>query len=127
MPANYATEREEMRKIYAECPEGHQVDHRTPAVAKDFHGTHVASGLHTLINLAPVPQRLNRMKASYFDPDNFRDQRPANAFPGGACDPELTEQEWSLVQLLVCRYGMDRAEAVRTLQTQIAEQRQAAA
>ncbi|HEF4840212.1 TPA: hypothetical protein SAO52_004997 [Burkholderia vietnamiensis] len=122
MPASYATEREEMRKRYAALPSGHQMDHCTPKKAQDFQGNHVASGLHTLSNLQPVPQRLNGMKSAQFDPDNFRDQRPANAFPGGAWDPELTEQEWARAELLVRRYGHDRDATVRDIQAQIARQ-----
>ncbi|MDR5830102.1 hypothetical protein P9250_19705 [Caballeronia sp. LP006] len=126
MPAGYAAEQSAIRRVYAECPEGHHVDHLIPRVAKDIGGNLVAVGLHSLANIRAVPQRLNLKKASFFDPDNFRDQRPANAFPGGAWDPELTEQEWSQVALVVLRYGEDRETAVRTIQAQIARQHQAA-
>ncbi|TGN96470.1 hypothetical protein [Burkholderia sp. USMB20] len=124
LPASYNAERETLRAFYAALPEGHHGDHRTPKVAKDHQGNHVASGLHTLSNLRAVPAKLNRMKATHFDPDNFRDQRPANAFPGGAWDPELTEREWARVELLVRRYGCDRDASVRTIQAQVARQRE---
>jgi hypothetical protein len=122
LPASYNTERGALRALYAGLPEGHHCDHLTPKVAKDYRGTHVASGLHTVSNLRAVPAALNRRKATFFDPDNFRDQRPANAFPGGAWDPELTEQEWARVELLVRRYGHARDACVRTIQAQVARQ-----
>jgi hypothetical protein len=122
LPASYEEERDALRKFYAAMPEGYHGDHLCPKVAKDLQGAHVASGLHSLVNLRPVPGALNRMKMSHFDPDNFRDQRPANPLPGGAWDPELTEQEWSLVELLVRRYGEDRDTAVKSIQAQIALQ-----
>lgn len=123
-PASYRSERQGLRQIYAECPRGHHVDHLVPKVAIDYGGKHVAVGLHCIANLQAVPQRLNLKKASFFDPDNFREQRPANAYPGGAWDPELTEREWSKVELLVRRYGEDRETSVRTLQADIARQYQ---
>lgn len=122
MPAAYAYEQAAIRRIYAECPEDHHVDHLTPQKATDSQGTVVANGLHCLANLRAIPQSLNLKKAAFFDPDNFRDQRPANAFPGGAWDPELTERERAQVDLLVHRYGCDRGTCVRTIQTQVARQ-----
>jgi hypothetical protein len=122
LPASYEAERDALRGFYTAIPEGYHGDHLTPKVAKDLQGGRVASGLHTLANLREVPADLNRMKLSYFDADNFRDQRPANAYPGGAFDPELTEAEWSRVELLVRSYGEDRAAAVQSIQAQIARQ-----
>ncbi|BCZ78509.1 hypothetical protein PTKU64_21840 [Paraburkholderia terrae] len=119
LPASYETERETIERFYAKCPEGHQVDHRTPVNGR------TVSGLHCASNLVPVPRLLNGMKSAQFDSDNFRDQRPANAFPGGAWDPELTEQEWAGVELLVRRYGCDRDASVRNVQAQVARQREA--
>lgn len=40
----------------------------------------------------------------------------------GAWDPELTEQEWARVELLVRRNGHDRDATVNDIQTQIARQ-----
>jgi hypothetical protein len=122
LPASYASEREPLQAIYAAVPEDHQADHLTPKIAKDFRGTHVASGLHTVTNIKAIPRCLNIRKRSYFDPDNFREQRPANAFPGGQWDSELTEQEWSRVELLVRHYGADRDTTVRAIQAQITRQ-----
>lgn len=122
MPAAYGAERAAIRRVYAECPDDYHVDHLTAKVAKDYQGNHIASGLHTLSNLKAVPGRLNMIKQSHFDSDNFRDQRPANAFPGGAWDPELTEEEWARVELLVRCYGHDRDETVQDVQAQIARQ-----
>jgi hypothetical protein len=119
-PVYSASEQETLNAFYAAMPKGHHGDHLTPKKAKDFRGKRVASGLHNRSNLQSVPARLNLKKSTYFDPDNFRDQRPANALPGGAWDPELTEQEWSRVELMVRRYGEDRAAAVAAIQAQIA-------
>ncbi|CAB4050204.1 hypothetical protein [Paraburkholderia phenoliruptrix] len=124
MPAWYSAEQVAIRRVYAECPEGHHVDHLVPKVAQDYSGNTVAVGLHCLANLQVVPQRLNLKKSTFFDPDNVREQRPANAFPGGAWDPELTEREWARVELLVRRYGCDRNALVRTIQAQVARQHQ---
>jgi hypothetical protein len=125
MPAAYASEQEAIRRVYARCPLGHHVDHRVPKKAVNYRGKLVAVGLHSFANLQVVPERLNLMKATFFDPDNFRDQRPANAHPGGAWDPELTEREWSHVELLVRRYGEDRDTCVRAIQEQVASQHRA--
>ncbi|KAB0657135.1 hypothetical protein [Burkholderia diffusa] len=122
LPASYRTEQPTLRATYAARPEGYEIDHRVAKIARDWQGNHIASGLHTVCNVGAIPKRLNRKKANYFDPDNFRDQRPANAYPGGAWDPELTEQEWARVELLVRRYGHDRDAAVRDMQAQIARQ-----
>ncbi len=121
-PASYPGEREALRKLYAECPAGFEIDHVTPKKAKNFQGKWVAVGLLTVSNVQAIPKALNREKRSYFDPDNFREQRPANAFPGGAWDPELTEQEWARVELLVRRYGHGRDATVKETQAQIARQ-----
>jgi hypothetical protein len=125
MPAAYSVEQTAIRRVYAECPPELAVDHLVPKKAKDLRGEVVAIGLHTLSNLRAIPPYLNGMKATHFDPDNCRDQRPANAYPGGAWDPALTEQEWAGVELLVRRYGCDRDESVRTVQAQVARQREA--
>lgn len=125
MPAAYALEQAAIRQVYAECPKGHHVDHRVPKQAVDCAGNLVAIGLHCIANLQTIPQSLNLRKASFFDPDNFRDQRPANAFPGGAWDPALTEREWSHIELLVRRYGEDRDTCVRVVQEQVANQHRA--
>jgi len=125
MPAAYAAEQAAIRHVYARCPKGHHVDHLVPKVALDFQRKPVATGLHAFANLQVIPERLNLRKASFFDPDNFRDQRPANAHPGGAWDPELTEREWSHVELLVRRYGEDRETTVRAAQAEVARQHQA--
>jgi hypothetical protein len=124
MPASYATEQNAIRRLFAECPKGYHVDHLTPTLARSHRRKHVATGLHCIANLRAVSRLWNLKKGAYFDPDNLRDQRPANAFPGGAWDPELTQKEWSLVQLLVLRYGEDREASVQTIQAQIARQHQ---
>ncbi|HEP6278461.1 TPA: hypothetical protein VDA67_001897 [Burkholderia vietnamiensis] len=124
MPATYAREQEAIRLIYTECPEDHHVDHLTPQKATDSQGNVVANGLHCLANLRAVPQRLNLKKAAFFDPDNFRDQRPANAFPGGAWDPEPTETEWSLIQL-AHYHGSPVEESLRVLRESLGAQARA--
>lgn len=126
MPAAYAADQAAIRRVFAECPKGYHIDHLTPTLARDHRRKHVATGLHCSANLLAVSKPWNLKKGAYFDPDNIRDQRPANAYPGGAWDPELTESEWSLVQLMVLRYGEDRETSVRTIQAQIARQHAAA-
>lgn len=125
LPASHAAQRPALQALYAAVPPKHQADHVCPAVAKDYQGGHVASGLHVIGNIRAVPAKLNSMKSSYFDCEEFREQRPLNAFPGGSGDPELSEREWARVELLVRRYGEDRAATVRAMQEAIKRQYEA--
>jgi hypothetical protein len=49
---------EELRRIYAECPDGHEVDHIVPLQAPDV------CGLHVPWNLQYLPMRENRAKGN---------------------------------------------------------------
>ncbi|MGF6957275.1 hypothetical protein [Paraburkholderia youngii] len=94
----YGLEREALQQKYGECPEGFDMDHAIPKIAKAVQGKQVASGLHCWANVIQTPRAVNNMKRTQFNPDNNRLQRPANQFPGGAFDPTPTEPEWSLIK-----------------------------
>lgn len=55
--------REEIKCFYADCPEGYEVDHIVPIIAKRD-GEHVACGLHCESNLRYVTPRENKEKGA---------------------------------------------------------------
>jgi hypothetical protein len=110
----YSLEQEDIRKLYADLRKGFEIDHAIPKKAEDAEGAHKASGLHCWANLVETYGKVNREKATRFNPDRNRDQRPANRFPGGAFDPEPIEREWALIRQNV-EMGTPEAESLRTL------------
>ncbi|MBN3791868.1 hypothetical protein [Burkholderia sp. Ac-20353] len=110
----YVLEREALQRLYGTCPEGYEIDHAVPKIAKDSLGKRVASGLHCFANTLVMPRVVNGMKRNQFNPDTNRAQRPANRFPDGAFDPEPTEHEWSLIRQNA-EMGTPEAESLRTL------------
>ncbi|SDO83510.1 hypothetical protein SAMN04488595_102453 [Ralstonia sp. 25mfcol4.1] len=91
-------ERPAVQRSYTGVRQGMEIDHGVPKRAQDGDGVHVATGLHCFANLAAIAMPLNRSKGTYFSPENYRRQRPANRGPGGAFDPCPTEDEWKLIR-----------------------------
>ncbi|MGF6443621.1 hypothetical protein [Paraburkholderia youngii] len=94
LPASYAAEKEAIERFYAECPEGCHVDHVIPLRGE------AVSGLHSMANLQYLPDSVNKWKGSKFR-DDIRSQKTANAFPGGAMEPGVTEADQAVFDLLV--------------------------
>ncbi len=94
MPALYELDREALQQVYATVPEGFQVDHCIPKVHPEV------SGLHLSVNTQHLVAKMNSraVKGRKFDPDNIREQRPANRAPGGSFNPEPTPHEAELIQ-----------------------------
>ncbi|SPB16096.1 hypothetical protein NOV72_03296 [Caballeronia novacaledonica] len=95
-----------------------EVDHLVPKRAT-VNGQHVATGLHTLANLGPLPSTLNKRKRASFDPEENRYQRPANRHAGGAFDPMPTEKEAKVIRRLRSKYGISLEESMETLKASL--------
>lgn len=134
MHAWYEYEREAMRAVYAgliEAKRGNEPDHKLKKFRQQ--GDHliskvakapieidgkvkvrvVVNGLHTFANLAAMSGLLNQQKGSAFEPDGCRYQRPANRYPGGAWDRELTFAERNRLQELWIGESLPIKESLR--------------
>lgn len=99
MHEGYETERETLRKIYTDCPEGWQVDHSIPK------GGDTCVGLHTTANLGYADKRTNMRKGTQFDPARIRSQRPLNDHKDGAYDPRLSERDYEMAVMLAALFA----------------------